>query len=239
MKENNPNVNRIDDFKDENLLDMETEIKPLFCKTLAGIGEKCSVKFSKCFTKEDSRQMHEQHLNQLQTYFENMYDDLDLSDCEENEDLEADFESHDEDMDSHDEEHYEEEHYDGDEEEDLFDEDDDDEDWPDYDGESNDLNVPQEQNMWHKTSSTQSPKLESEELMTSSSMTSEEIVEHNEKDDTKIRENRDESQPEIAEDDFQAIEQVSDKNNNDNNNSNRVNAFKMLSILCVFILRTF
>ena len=83
LRKKSPMMNSLSPDYDGEVLDARTEIKPIFCKSLASIGEKCSVKFAKCFTKEDSKQMHHEHLKQLKKYFENMFEGVDLSSCEE------------------------------------------------------------------------------------------------------------------------------------------------------------
>jgi len=70
-------------FDDEDsLLDTESDVKPVFCRALNKIDGECGVKLAKCFTKSDSDQMREAYVEQMKKYFAGMYEGLDLSECE-------------------------------------------------------------------------------------------------------------------------------------------------------------
>jgi len=63
-------------------LDPLKDIKPRCCTALGSIAKECIESFNKCFSKEDAEQIKRQHIQQMQMYYEKIYENVgDLSDC--------------------------------------------------------------------------------------------------------------------------------------------------------------
>lgn len=58
-----------------------SETKPVLCKALGEIGEKCIDVISKCFSSDDVQQMRYNHVQQMAKYYASIYMNVDLSDC--------------------------------------------------------------------------------------------------------------------------------------------------------------
>jgi hypothetical protein len=64
------------------VLDLDAEVKPVFCDALRDIDTICGGKLDTCFTKADTGQMMEQHIDVMKKYFtDNLVSGLDLTDC--------------------------------------------------------------------------------------------------------------------------------------------------------------
>lgn len=63
-------------------LDPLKDIKPRCCTALGSIAKDCIESFNKCFSREDAEQIKRQHIQQMQLYYEKIYNSVgDLSDC--------------------------------------------------------------------------------------------------------------------------------------------------------------
>jgi len=58
-----------------------SETKPILCKALREIGDKCTDVISKCFSNDDVQQMRYNHVEQMSKYYGTIYTNVDLSDC--------------------------------------------------------------------------------------------------------------------------------------------------------------
>ncbi len=83
MKKSDPGAAAtIDEIKTEELLDMDRDVKPIYCALLPDIDSDCGQILSKCYTKADSDQMRRAHIAQMKGYFASLYQNLDLTDCD-------------------------------------------------------------------------------------------------------------------------------------------------------------
>jgi len=63
-------------------LDPLKDIKPRCCTALGSIAKDCIESFNKCFSREDAEQIKRQHIQQMQLYYEKIYNSVgNLSDC--------------------------------------------------------------------------------------------------------------------------------------------------------------
>lgn len=58
------------------------DTKPRLCTALESIAKDCIESFNKCFSQEDAEQIKRQHIQQMQEYYEKIYNNVgNLSDC--------------------------------------------------------------------------------------------------------------------------------------------------------------
>lgn len=63
-------------------LDPIKDLKPKLCETLHKIANQCIETFKKCFSREDSNQIQRQHVDQMASYYSNIYEGVgNLTDC--------------------------------------------------------------------------------------------------------------------------------------------------------------
>jgi len=58
-----------------------SETKPVLCKALREIGDKCTDVISRCFSTDDVQQMRYNHVQQMSKYYASIYTNVDLSSC--------------------------------------------------------------------------------------------------------------------------------------------------------------